>query len=323
MPEGTPLEVRVTKVADETARIRSFELRRLDEGRLPDFEPGAHVVVRLADGMARQYSLAGDDRDHHSYLIAVLREEAGRGGSLWMHQRVREGDTLRIEGPFNMFPLASEAKRHLFIAGGIGITPILAMARKLTRMGADYEVVYCTRDLGSTAFRDLLLAPPLCRHVRLVHDGGVPARGLDIMREIDAASPDTHMYCCGPAGMIRAFKTATQARKRGFVHSESFTGGPVAGSSGANDRAFAVVIASSGVRLEIPADGTMLATLTRHGIEVQRLCEAGYCGSCLTRVLSGTPDHRDTVQSDAEKAGAGLVALCCSRASSDVLVLDL
>lgn len=316
-------EVRVTKIVDETDRIRSFELRGLDGARLPDFEPGAHVVVRLPGGMARQYSLAGDDGDRDRYLIAVLRDDAGRGGSLWMHQRVREGDTLTIAGLSNMFSLADEAKRHLLIAGGVGITPILAMARKLSRVNADYDVIYCTRDPQSAAFRDQLLSPPLRDHTRFVHDGGDPARGLDLVREIDAAPADTHLYCCGPASMIRAFKAATRTRQHRFVHIESFAGEPAAAGISANDRAFAIVIASSGRRFEIPADSTMLSTLTKRGFDVPKLCESGYCGSCLTRVLAGTPDHRDTVQSDAEKASGGFVALCCSRALSDVLVLDL
>jgi vanillate O-demethylase ferredoxin subunit len=317
------LKLRVARVIEEADRIRSFELRSIDDRELPAFEPGAHIVVKLPNGMMRQYSLAGDAQDRHRYLIAVLREDRGRGASVWMHENIRPGGDLTVGPPVNRFPLARQARRHLLIAGGIGITPMLAMAQKLSGMAADYALIYCTRAPENTAFRELLSSSPFRPHVHFVHDGGEPSHGLDIAGALALEPRHAHVYCCGPKGMIQAFRSAARGRPGHLVHYESFIGAQAPQTDAAKDRAFAIVIASSGQRIEVPAGASILTALALHGVTVPKLCEAGYCGSCLTRVLEGVPEHRDTVQSDAEKVSNEFITLCCSRAQTEMLVLDL
>lgn len=314
--------VRVARIVAETERIRSFELVAVDGGALPSFTAGAHVVIRLPNGLARHYSLASGPEDRARYVIAVLREEQGRGGSRFMHDHVHVGDRLSLMPPVNRFALAETGRRHLLIAGGIGVTPLVAMARRLDRLAADYTLVYYTRRPVDAAFRRVLAAPPFAAHLRFVHDDGDPALGLDIAQALAAEPADAHVYCCGPAGMLRAFKAATAGWPAHQVHSEAFTAIPEAAGA-AENRAFTVIAAKSNLRVAIAPEESVLAALLRHGIDVPRLCEAGYCGSCLTRVVAGLPDHRDTVQSDAEKSANDYMTLCCSRAHSDVLILDL
>ncbi|WP_425450034.1 PDR/VanB family oxidoreductase [Virgifigura deserti] len=317
------LRVYVTKVTDEAESIRSYELIAAEGTPLPAFTAGAHIVVNLPNGMARQYSLTGDAGDRQRYLIAVQRETEGRGGSRWIYDNLREGDSLEIGDPVNHFTLAEEAERHLLIAGGIGITPILAMASSLERAGADYHLVYCARRPARTAFRNRLLSPAFQDRVRFVYDEAEEAQRLDLAAILGAQPPGTHAYCCGPAGMIRAFRQATNHWPSERVHFELFAADPEAPPPPAEDQAFTVEIASTGQRFEIPPGRSILAVLSGHGLEVPKLCESGYCGSCLTGVLEGVPEHRDSVQSDAERAAGTYIALCCSRARSDLLVLDL
>ncbi|MGE0240524.1 MAG: PDR/VanB family oxidoreductase [Parvibaculaceae bacterium] len=317
------IEVAIARIGEEAERVRSFELVAVAGGVLPPFTAGAHIVVKLPEGLARHYSLASDPQDRERYVIAVLREDAGRGGSRWMHEQLRAGDCLTIASPVNRFPLAEQGARHLLIVGGIGITPLLAMARRLTRLAADYTLVYCTRTPAAAAFRPVLEAPPFVSHVRFVHDEGDPRRSLDISQILAAEPAHAHVYCCGPAGMLRAFRKAASAWPAGQVHYEAFGVDPAVPGMAEENHPFTLIVASTGQRIPVPAGMSMLSALERHGIEVPRLCEQGYCGSCLTRVVDGIPDHRDTVQSDAEKATNAYVALCCSRAAGGVLTLDL
>lgn len=316
------MKVYITRVTDEAESIRSYELTAAAGGPLPAFTAGAHIIVKLPNGMARQYSLTGDVDDRRRYVIAVQREAEGRGGSRWIYDNLREGDSLEIAAPVNHFALAAKAERHLLIAGGIGITPMLAMARSLERTGADYHLIYCARRPERTAFRDVLLSPPFHNRVRFVYTGK-EAQRLDFAALLGAELPGTHAYCCGPAGMIRAFRQAASHWPGERVHFELFTADPKATPPPATDRAFTVEIASTGRRFEIPPDQSILAVLSSHGLEVPKLCESGYCGSCLTAVLEGVPEHHDSVQTDAEKAAGTYLTLCCSRARSDLLVLDL
>jgi vanillate monooxygenase ferredoxin subunit len=317
------IPVRVAKIVDEAERIRSFELIPDAGGELPAFTVGAHVMVQLPGSLLRQYSLVSDPEDRARYVIAVLREEHGRGGSRWMHDHLRQGDRLTISPPINRFQLAERGTRHLLIAGGIGITPLLAMARRLNRLAADYTLIYCARTPASAAFRHLLESAPFAPHVRFVYDEGDPGRGLDIRHVLAAESEIAHIYCCGPAGMLRAFRKAAAAWPTGRVHYEAFGADSAATATAGENLPFTIVVASTGQCVLVPPEETMLTALLRLGIEVPRLCEQGYCGSCLTRVLDGIPDHRDTVQSDAEKATNEYVTLCCSRAADEVLTLDL
>ncbi len=318
-----PLTLRIRRVVEEAPDIRSFELVPGEGRRLPPVSAGAHVAVFLGNGLVRHYSIASDPADRSRYLIAVLREAAGRGGSAWIFENWREGTWVEIAEPSNHFPLAAEAERHLLVAGGIGITPLLAMAYSLERQAADYRLYYCTRTAERTAFRALLSRPPFAGRVVLVHDEGDPAKGFDLQALLRQRQPGTHTYCCGPEGLIKAFRAAAAHWPQEAVHVEYFAADPEASLYQGAERPFAVELASSGRVFEIPADRSILSVLAEAGIAVPKLCEEGLCGSCMTGVRDGIPDHRDRVQTDAEKAENDYMTLCCSRSKSPRLVLDL
>jgi ferredoxin-NADP reductase len=311
------LETLVAEIRDEAPGIRSYELKRADGGEMPPFAAGAHVDVDVPGGPVRQYSLCNPPSERHRYVIAVKREEAGRGGSAAFVDKVRQGDRLRISPPRNHFPLSVGAKRHVLIAGGIGIAPMLAMAHELRAQGADFTLYYCTRSPELTAFRDLLARPPFGGHVRFHHDGGDPARGIDLKPIVAAPGPGTHLYCCGPRGLMDAVRGATRHWPAGNVHFEDFS--PAAPK--ANDRPFQIKIASSGRIIDVPADKTVLAVLRESGYEVPSSCEAGSCGTCMTGLVAGDVDHRDFVLDDNERKH--FLMVCVSRAKSGMLTLDL
>lgn len=318
------LSLTISRVVHETDQIRSFELIPANGGKLPSFEAGAHLPVRLGNGLVRQYSLASDPADPSRYVLGIQRERDSRGGSAWIFGNWREGERVEAEPPANHFRLAQDARRHLLIAGGIGITPLLSMARSLKRQRADYRLIYCARNPEVTAFRELLLDPAYRPSIQLVHDGGDPRRGLDLdalLREHDAG---LHVYVCGPESLIRGVRRATSHWPDECVHFEYFAADAqtLAGSVQA-DSAFLVRLASTGQTFEIPPGRSVLSVLEENGITVPKLCEEGVCGSCLTGVKNGLPDHRDSVQTEAERASNQYMALCCSRALSSSLELDL
>lgn len=318
------ISLRISRIVQETDQIRSFELGPESGAELPPFEAGAHVSVRLENGLVRQYSLANDPAERGRYLLGVLREPKSRGGSAWIFENWKPDDPVRVEPPTNHFPLARRASRHVLIAGGIGITPLLAMARTLERERSEYSLFYCTRNPEATAFRDLLSGSCCRERVRFVHDGGDPRRGLDLKEILRQRSPGTHVYACGPAGLIRGVREAASHWPADCVHFEYFAADPqyLAGEA-RTPTAFAVQVASTGQVFEVPADRSVLSVLSENGIEVPKLCEQGVCGSCLTAVREGVPDHRDSVQTETERASNQYMALCCSRARSPLLVLEL
>lgn len=318
MAEET-LTVRVNRVTDEADDIKSFEFVDTAGGDLPSFTAGAHLDVFPPDGPARQYSLCNDPTERHRYVVSVLREPESRGGSVAMHDGVKEGMTISISAPRNNFPLSDTARRHLLIAGGIGITPILAMVRHLQATGADYTLQYCTRAPEKTAFRTLLGEAPFGSHVKFIHDGGNPSQGLDIKTLLSNVEPGTHLYCCGPTGLMEAVKTASAHWPSGAVHFEYFTAGQEALSAPGDS--FEVEIASTGAVLTVPADKSILQVLSENGIEVDSMCEEGVCGTCATGLLGGEADHRDMIFSDEEHETT--ITVCCSRAKSARLKLDL
>ncbi len=317
-----PLTVQVARVTQEAVEIRSYELVDPAGAQLPGFSSGAHLNVVLPSGQVRHYSLANDPAERHRYLIAVLREDGGRGGSQEMHDRVQSGDRLQISAPINNFPLSGEARRHLFIAGGIGITPILSMVRQTAREGADWRLHYCTRSPEHTAFAATLEEALYRPRVQLHHDGGDPVKGLDVAALLAEVRPATHVYCCGPAGLMAAVREAGAHWPQGSLHFEYFTLDETAGD-GAENLPFEVEIASSGRVFQIPADKSILEVLEAHGLEVPSLCTEGLCGTCITGVLEGEPDHRDVILDDEEKATNTLMTICCSRAKGGRLKLDL
>jgi vanillate O-demethylase ferredoxin subunit len=316
------LKLRVAAKTVEALDICSFELVSPDGKPLPAFSAGSHVDVAVADGITRQYSLCNDPTESHRYQIAVLRDANTRGGSAAMHDRLQVGDTVEISAPKNHFPLAHDARRHLLLAGGIGVTPILCMAERLALTGARFDMHYCTRSVERTAFRERIARSRFAPRVRFHHDDGDAAQKLDIAALLARPEPGTHLYVCGPKGFMDA--VLGTARAQGWldaqVHCEYFAAeqAPTEG-----DQAFEVQLASSGRIVVVPRDKTVVQALVEAGVEVLTSCEQGVCGTCLTRVLEGVPDHRDLYLSAEEQAANDQFTPCCSRARSARLVLDL
>ena len=316
------LSVRVTRKAVEAEDICSFELASADGSPLPAFSAGSHVDVQLPGGLTRQYSLCNDPAEGHRYLIGVLRDPASRGGSVAMHEQVQEGTLLQISPPKNHFALAHEAPRHLLLAGGIGVTPILCMAERLAATGAAFEMHYAARSRARTAFFDRIQASGFAARVSFHFDDGAPAQKLDIAAVLAAQPADAHLYVCGPKGYMDAVLGTARASgwPEGRIHFEFF-GAEVQPHAG--DGSFEVQLASSGRVITIAPDQTVLAALEQAGVVVPSSCEQGVCGTCLTRVISGMPDHRDQYLLLEEQAAGDQFLPCCSRAKSPRLVLDL
>jgi vanillate O-demethylase ferredoxin subunit len=315
------LSVRVARKRKEAHDIVSFELVAADARLLPPFSAGAHIDVEIARGLIRQYSLCNDPTEQHRYVIAVLRDPQSRGGSAALHDTVGEGDVLNISEPRNHFPL-TQAKRSLLFAGGIGVTPILCMAERLARIGADFGMHYCTRSEERTAFRERIAASPFADKVMFHHDSGAPEQKMPIADILARPAPGTHLYICGPAGFIDlVVDTAKQAGWTGDqVHLEYF--GATARDSSA-DQQFEVTIASTGKVYAIPAHQPVIRVLADNGIAIPMSCEQGICGTCATRVLAGVPEHRDLYFTDDERARNDQFTPCCSRSKSAMLILDL
>ena len=312
------MQLRVRSITYLAEAINGYELVDPRGRDLPRFAAGAHIDLR-AGGFLRQYSLSNNPAERRRYCIAVLREEAGHGASQHLHERIRVADLVEASLPRNNFPLDPAAERHLLIAGGIGIAPIMAMIAELRRRHAEFEVHYCTRSPEWTAFRRELA--PLAAEGRLHfhHDGGDPAHGLDIAAALRDPRPGTHLYYCGPPSMMAAAAQAAREWPTGTAHCEYFTISTELTAE--EDRPFRVRLARSGGEYEVPAGETIVGVLRRHGIAVRTSCELGYCGTCVTPYLAGEPDHRDQVL---EEDGRGrYVLICCSRSKSPVLELDL
>lgn len=318
------LELRVRSITNEALGINAYELVDPAGAELPAFTPGAHIDVHIPGGFVRQYSLSNDPLERKRYVIGVLNVCDGRGGSKALHASVRAGDLLRVSTPRNHFPLAPDARRHLLLAGGIGITPMMAMVAQLRAAGAEYKLHYCTRSPERTAFRELLA--PLVEAGKAVHhyDYGDPAQGLSLTDLLRHPEIGTHLYYCGPPGLMAAVAKATAHWPQGTVHCEYFAAPPAAWPRAENpvsDGAFEVRIASTGQTLAVPADKSIAQTLREAGIACATSCEAGVCGTCRTRYLEGTPEHSDFILSDEERRE--YLTVCCSRSSSELLVLDI
>jgi vanillate monooxygenase ferredoxin subunit len=312
---------RVAHKKEEAAGIYSFELVEPDGKELPPFQAGAHLEVRLGDKI-RQYSLCNAPTERQRYLLGVQREVAGRGGSAVFCDTINEGDTVWLRGPHNLFPLTADGGGTLLLAGGIGVTPILAMAEHLHAAGAPFEFHYCTRSRTRTAFHDRIAGAPYAGSVKFHFDEESEAHRPDLDGILSGKSPGRHLYICGPTVMMDA---AVEVAKRAgwpddHVHLERFTG--VEAKPG-DARDFYVEIKSSGKIVLIPKDKTVVEALRAVGIEVPVSCEQGVCATCLTNILEGIPDHRDLILTKQEQASNKLFTPCVSRALSDILVLDL
>jgi phthalate 4,5-dioxygenase reductase subunit len=248
-------------------------------------------------------------------VIAVKREASGRGGSESLIRDVAEGSQVPVSAPANNFALAKSPAGYLFIAGGIGITPIMAMIRQLTASGGRFKLYYCTRSSGVTAFRDELSAPELRGKVKIHHDGGDLAKALDLWPVVE--KPQGHLYCCGPRGLMQAVRDMTGHWSPSAVHFEAFT---EAAEAKPDDKPFTVRLARSGETIAVPVGKTILEALRDHGLDVPSSCESGTCGTCRTRLISGEADHRDLALADDERATN--IMVCVSRARSGELVID-
>ena len=308
--------LRIKSATWEAPDILSYELRPLEGGELPPFTAGAHIDITLPSGLVRSYSLVNPQSERHRYVIAVQKDRASRGGSKWLHENFRAGDIVTANGPRNNFALDETAEKSIFIAGGIGITPILSMIERLSVLGRDWQLVYCSRKRDSTAFLESLEKKP---QVRFNFDEEPGGKMLDIAALVKAAPANAHLYCCGPLPMLEAFEQATKDLERKRIHVEYFT----AKEPPAVEGGFRVVLAKSSRELMVPPGKTILYTLRDTGIDIPYSCTEGVCGTCETKVLEGIPDHRDLILTEEERASNKTMMVCCSGSKSAKLVLDL
>ncbi|MFK4754357.1 PDR/VanB family oxidoreductase [Oceanobacter antarcticus] len=289
---------------------------------LPAFSAGAHIDLHLPSGLVRQYSLLNAGSDCHQYQIAVLRDPHSRGGSVEVHEVLQAGQRVQISAPRNLFPLQSGVRHSVLIAGGIGVTPILSMARELNASGSDFEVHYAARSRATAAFGDQFQQAPLAAHSHCYFDDD--NQRLDIARIITSAPASAHLYVCGPGGFIDYVLDG--ARQQGWdesrLHREFFAA-PVHHLDSAADSPFELVIKSSGQIITVAANQSAFEALDDAGIDIPVSCEQGICGSCLTAVVHGIPDHRDNFLTDDEKSANNQFTPCCSRAKGKRLVLGL
>jgi phthalate 4,5-dioxygenase reductase subunit len=314
----TPL--RIARITDAAQGIRSFELVRADGAALPPFTAGAHIKVQVPNGEFRKYSLCNDPAERHRYVITVKRDANGRGGSISLVDEATEGDTLHASEPDNAFPLVENPGSLTFIAGGIGITPILSMIRSFGELPpAPWKLYYLSQAAETTAFLDELADPAFKSQVKIHHDHGVADDAYDLWPVLEKPNRG-HVYCCGPRGLMEAVRDMSGHWSPARIHFESFLEG---GGKKPDDQPFTVALAASGRRFDVPVGKSILAVLLEAGVRVSYSCESGTCGSCRTRMLEGCADHRDMVLMPEEQESQ--IMVCVSRAGNkcDRLLLDL
>ncbi len=314
------LRLRVQAIRLQADGIHAFELVDPDGAKLPPATAGAHVDVHLPDGLVRSYSLSGDPADCTFWTLGVLREVNGRGGSKAMHDSLRVGELLTVSRPRNAFAMVPSAAHTVLLAGGIGITPIKAMAHTLTAEGKSFELHYCARTPRNVAFiRELrALVPPDRLHFHF--DNGVPGQGLNITNLLKQQPAGAHLYYCGPSGLMKACDQASTHWAPGSVHFEHFKP-PEPAPKAAPDASFKVRLARRGITVPVLPDQTIVRALELAGFRVPTSCLSGLCASCKVEYLEGDVEHNDYILSDEEKTHC--LTLCVSRARSPLLVLDL
>jgi phthalate 4,5-dioxygenase reductase subunit len=314
-PQTMPLRVtRNDKIADG---IHILEFRDKAGSTLPQFSAGAHIGIRTPSGLLRKYSLCNDPVERDRYLVAIKREATGRGGSTNLIDAVKAGDELMVTAPINDFGLPQRAQDFLFIAGGIGITPIMAMIREVRAQGKRFRLFYCSRSPETTAFREELSKPEYSDSVVIHYDQGDPTASLDLKPILAERKNREHLYCCGPRPLMEAVRLMTDHWSPTAVHFEAFS---EAETHKADDKPFKVKLARSGAVLDVPTDKTVLEVLRDHGLEVPSSCETGTCGTCRTKMLAGEADHRDLVLAEHERKDT--IMICVSRARTDEITLD-
>jgi tetrachlorobenzoquinone reductase len=313
---STDIDARLMRISYETDGINVFEFADAKGDELPPATAGSHIGLHLPGIGERHYSLlpgSGGQR----YIVGVLRDEAGRGGSRHVHEQLKVGQTLCITPPRNLFPLTEDAVHSAFFAGGIGVTPLLAMATRLSALGRPFEFHYACRSRAGAAFLREIVALT----VPGLHFDDEAGRVFDFRTVLGRIPAEAHLYCCGPVPMMDAFTEA--ARAQGFpnaqIHLEYFSPREAPATEGG----FTVELARSKRSVQVKAGESILTALRAAGVRVVSSCEQGICGACEARVISGVPDHRDSILSEAERAENTVMMLCCSGARTPVLVIDL
>jgi len=306
----------VAAIVREAEDVVSLELRDPDGAALPPWTPGAHVDVILANGAERQYSLCGDVDTPEQWRVAILREPAGRGGSAYIHDELEIGARVDARGPRNHFPLLA-GDEYRMVAGGIGITPLLPMIEQLERSGASWRMLYGGRRRASMAFLDRLAGFGDKVECRPQDEFGL----LDLPGFLAGLHAGTRVYTCGPEPLIEAVEALSGTWPDGVLNVERFH--PKAGALEGPDDAFTVVGATSGIEVEVPAGSSIVDVLAEHGIDIPTSCREGTCGTCETTVLEGIPDHRDSILTPEEQESNETMMVCCGRAKTPTLVLDI
>lgn len=314
------LTVRVARRTLAAKDIVVLDLEPAGTERLPMFEAGAHIDLHLPGGLVRQYSLCSDPMESGLYRIGILRDPNSRGGSVTVHEQLLPGSEITISTPRNLFPLAAGGGKSYLFGGGIGITPMIAMAYSLHHAKRAFELHYCGRSPEHMAFLDELGAAPFADKVFTHCDQVEPPAPANIATLLGGAADDSHVYVCGPKGFMDWVMDA--ARTMGFsqerIHHEYFQAEMELGGT-----SFEVVAAASGKEVAVGPNESIAQALTRIGIRVQMSCEQGVCGTCMCTVLEGIPEHRDSYQTDEEKAENDQIAVCCSRSLTPRLILDI
>lgn len=315
------MQVRVKRISFEAESISSYELVASEGGDLVRFTAGSHIDLHLSNGLIRSYSLINDQGERGRYVIAVNKDAASRGGSSYIHETLRAGSLITISHPKNNFALEENASHSVLVAGGIGITPLLSMIRRLGALGRSWQLYYATRTRSAAAFLDELssLASDPAAKLHLHFDQEHLGRVLDLSTIVKIAPADAHLYCCGPVPMLEAFEAATADRPSGQVHVEYFK----AKEKPAAEGGFQVKLARSNRTITVEPGKTILNALLDAGIAANFSCTEGVCGTCETRVIEGIPDHRDLFLGKEEHAANNTMMICCSGSRSSMLVLDL
>jgi ferredoxin-NADP reductase len=317
----TIVQVRVKRITYEAENINSYELVAPRGGDLVPFTAGSHIDLHLSNGMIRSYSLVNDPHEQRRYVIAVNRDPASRGGSKFIHENLRVGDIITVSQPRNNFALHEDAAHSVLIAGGIGITPLLSMIRRLEVLERSWELHYAARTRFSAAFLEELntLRPNVHLNLHVNFDQEPAGRMLDLNAILNSAPSDAHIYCCGPVPMLEAFEAATAGRAPTHVHVEYFKAKEKPAAAGG----FEVKLARANRTISVQPGKTILDALLDAGVSVNYACAEGVCGTCETRVIEGIPDHRDLFLSKEEQAENKTMMICCSGSKSNTLVLDL
>jgi phthalate 4,5-dioxygenase reductase subunit len=302
-------------VADD---IREFEFVDPNGGELPEFTPGSHLLIQTPAGMTRRYSLSNSPSDRERYVIAVKRDANGRGGSISAVDQIAVGDLVHVSAPRNEFELNESAPSYLFIAGGIGITPIRSMIKHVQHTsGKPFKLYYLSRQPEMTAYRDEFAGPEFRGKVVIHHDYGDPNQSLDLWAVLE--KPRGHVYCCGPKPLMDAVRDMTGHWSTAAVHFEDFGAGKAARA--VDDKPFVVRYGSDGPPIDVAANQSILEALRANGHRIPSSCESGTCGSCRMKLVAGDADHRDFVLSDTERLRE--IIVCVSRAHSQELAVTL